>query len=196
METNEEAEVISTLLLDNSFKNLISIDMKKFFTTIVIVLASIFTVSAQNYGYLKTQDILDKMPEYKIAQNQLDKIREGHEANISTEMDRIEMLFKKYQSEKPRLSDNLRQSRENEIILMEKNVKEKQNEIFGQDGSFSKKTMEIMDPIKRRVQNAIDTVAAEMGLGIIFDINIVQGVVYKNPKLDITDRIIRKLNLK
>lgn len=196
METNEEAEVISTLLLDNSFKNLISIDMKKFFTTIVIVLASIFTVSAQNYGYLKTQDILDKMPEYKIAQNQLDKIREGHEANISTEMDRIEMLFKKYQSEKPRLSDNLRQSRENEIILMEKNVKEKQNEIFGQDGSFSKKTMEIMDPIKRRVQNAIDTVAAEMGLGIIFDINIVQGVVYKNPKLDITDRVIRKLNLK
>jgi hypothetical protein len=115
--------------------------MKKFFTTIVIVLASIFTVSAQNYGYLKTQDILDKMPEYKIAQNQLDKIREGHEANISTEMDRIEMLFKKYQSEKPRLSDNLRQSRENEIILMEKNVKEKQNEIFGQDGSFSKKTI-------------------------------------------------------
>ena len=196
METNEEAEVISTLLLVNSFKNLISIDMKKFFTTIVIVLASIFTVSAQNYGYLKTQDILDKMPEYKIAQNQLDKIREGHEANISTEMDRIEMLFKKYQSEKPRLSDNLRQSRENEIILMEKNVKEKQNEIFGQDGSFSKKTMEIMDPIKRRVQNAIDSVAAEMGLGIIFDINIVQGVVYKNPKLDITDRVIRKLNLK
>lgn len=196
METNEEAEVISTLLLVNSFKNLISIDMKKFFTTIVIVLASIFTVSAQNYGYLKTQDILDKMPEYKIAQNQLDKIREGHEANISTEMDRIEMLFKKYQSEKPRLSDNLRQSRENEIILMEKNVKAKQNEIFGQDGSFSKKTMEIMDPIKRRVQNAIDSVAAEMGLGIIFDINIVQGVVYKNPKLDITDRVIRKLNLK
>ena len=79
---------------------------------------------------------------------------------------------------------------------MEKNVKAKQNEIFGQDGSFSKKTMEIMDPIKRRVQNAIDSVAAEMGLGIIFDINIVQGVVYKNPKLDITDRVIRKLNLK
>ena len=57
-------------------------------------------------------------------------------------------------------------------------------------------TMELMEPIQRRVQGAIDAVAAEMGLGIVFDINVVQGVVYKNPRVDITDRVIRKLNLK
>ena len=56
--------------------------------------------------------------------------------------------------------------------------------------------MELMEPIQRRVQGAIDAVAAEMGLGIVFDINVVQGVVYKNPRVDITDRVIRKLNLR
>lgn len=170
--------------------------MKRILITLAFVLTSVFTVNAQNYGYLNTQDILDKMPEYKTAQSRLDQIREGHEADIQTDKDRIEMLFKKYQSEKSRLSDNVRQARENEIITMERNAKERQKEIFGQEGSFSKMTMELMEPIQRRVKRAIDAVAAEMGLGIVFDINVVQGVVYKNPRVDITDRVIRKLNLK
>ena len=170
--------------------------MKRILITFAFVLASVFTVNAQNYGYLNTQDILDKMPEYKTAPSRLDQVREGHGADSQTDKDRIVMLFRKYQSEKSRLSDNLRQARENEIITMERNAKERQKEIFGQDGSFSKMTMELMEPIQRRVQGAIDAVAAEMGLGIVFDINVVQGVVYKNPRVDITDRVIRKLNLK
>ena len=96
--------------------------MKRILITFAFVLASVFTVNAQNYGYLNTQDILDKMPEYKTAQSRLDQVREGHEADIQTDKDRIEMLFRKYQSEKSRLSDNLRQARENEIITMERNA--------------------------------------------------------------------------
>ena len=69
--------------------------MKRILITFAFVLASVFTVNAQNYGYLNTQDILDKMPEYKTAQSRLDQIREGHEADIQTDKDRIEMLFKK-----------------------------------------------------------------------------------------------------
>ena len=170
--------------------------MKRFLTTIAIVLASVFTMNAQNYGYLNTQEILDKMPEYKAAQNELDRIREGHEADINTESERIEMLFRKYQSEKSRLSENVRQARENEIITMERNLKQKQQEIFGQEGTFSKRTLALMEPIQQKVQRVIDSVSAEMGLGIVFDINVMQGVLYKNPRLDITGRVINRLNLK
>ncbi|MDD3272496.1 MAG: OmpH family outer membrane protein [Bacteroidales bacterium] len=170
--------------------------MKRFLTTIAIVLASIFSLNAQNYGYLNTQEILDKMPEYQAAQSQLDRIRETNEASLQTERERIEMLFRKYQSEKNRLSDNVRQARENEIITMERNLKVRQQEIFGQDGSFSKKTMELMEPIQQRIQWAIDYVSEEMGLGIVFDTNVMQGVLYKNPRLDITNRVLSRLNLK
>ncbi len=170
--------------------------MKRFLTTIAIVLASLFTLNAQNYGYLNTQEILDKMPEYKTAQSELDRLRESYEAEINTESERIEMLFRKYQSEKLRLSENVRQSRENEIITMERNLKQKQQEIFGQEGSFSKRTIALMEPIQQKIQRAIDTVSAEMGLGIVFDINVTQGVLYKNPRLDITGRVMSRLNLK
>ncbi len=170
--------------------------MKRFLTTIAIVLASFFTMNAQNYGYLNTQEILDKMPEYKIAQSELDRIREGHEADINTESERIEMLFRKYQSEKSRLSENVRQARENEIITMERNLKQRQQELFGQEGTFSKRTLALMEPIQQKIQRAIDSVSAEMGLGIVFDINAMQGVLYKNPRLDITGRVMSRLNLK
>lgn len=170
--------------------------MKRFLTTIAIVLLAALNLNAQSYGYVNTQEILEKMPEYRVAQDRLDRIREDHEADMKSEMERIEMLFRKYQSEKSRLSDAVRQSRENEIIMMERNAKERQREIFGQEGSFSKLTLELMEPIQRRVQTAIDSVSIEMGLGIVFDINAMQGVLYKNPRLDITARVMNKLNLK
>ena len=79
---------------------------------------------------------------------------------------------------------------------MERNLKQKQQEIFGQEGSFSKRTIALMEPIQQKIQRAIDTVSAEMGLGIVFDINVTQGVLYKNPRLDITGRVMSRLNLK
>jgi len=170
--------------------------MKRLLIVLTLILATAFTAGAQTYGYLDTKKILDKMPEYIAAQAQLDQLSEGYQAEIDEQMKRVEDMFNRYQMEKPRLGESQRMIRENEIIAMERDVKEKQRLIFGQDGSLSKMTEEKMAPIRTRVQKAVEAVAAETGSAIIFDLALTQGVIFTNPRFDLTDRVLRKLNLK
>jgi outer membrane protein len=170
--------------------------MKRLLIVLTLILATAFTAGAQTYGYLDAKKILEKMPEYIAAQSQLDNISEGYQAEIDEQMGRIENLFTRYQQEKPRLGETQRQIRENEIIALEREVKERQKLIFGQDGTLAKMTEEKMNPIRGRVQRAVEAVAAETGSGIIFDLAITQGVIFTNPRYDLTERVMRKLNLK
>lgn len=170
--------------------------MKRLLIVLTLILATAFTAGAQTYGYLDTKKILDKMPEYVAAQAQLDQLSEGYQSEIDEQMKRVEDMFNRYQMEKPRLGESQRMIRENEIIALERDVKEKQRLIFGQDGSLSKMTEEKMAPIRTKVQKAVEAVAAETGSGIIFDLALTQGVIFTNPRFDLTDRVLRKLNLK
>lgn len=170
--------------------------MKRLLIVLTLVLATALTAGAQTYGYLNTQKILDKMPEYIAAQTQLDQLSEGYQAEIDEQRKQVEEMFNRYQMEKPRLGESQRMIRENEIIALERDVKEKQRLIFGQDGSLSKMTEEKMAPIRTKVQKAVEAVAAETGSGIILDLALTQGVIFTNPKYDLTERVLRKLNLK
>ena len=170
--------------------------MKRLLIVLTLILATAFTAGAQTYGYLDTKKILDKMPEYIAAQAHLDQLSEGYKAEIDEQMKRVEDMFNRYQLEKPRLGESQRMMRENEIIALERDVKEKQRLIFGQDGSLSKMTEEKMAPIRTKVQKAVEAVAAETGSGIIFDLALTQGGIFTNPRFDLTDRLLRKLNLK
>ena len=170
--------------------------MKRLLIVLTLILATAFTAGAQTYGYLDTKKILDKMPEYIAAQAHLDQLSEGYKAEIDEQMKRVEDMFNRYQLEKPRLGESQRMMRENEIIALERDVKEKQRLIFGQDGSLSKMTEEKMAPIRTKVQKAVEAVAAETGSGIIFDLALTQGVIFTNTRFALTDRVLRKLNLK
>ena len=48
-----------------------------------------------------------------------------------------------------------------------------------------------MDPIKERVQKAIDIVAEKGGYLLIIDIATTQGVVYADSSADLSDQVIR-----
>ena len=56
--------------------------MKKILILFIVVFAAINSVSAQRYAIIDTKYILDKMPEYKDAQKQLDDIAAGWQKEI------------------------------------------------------------------------------------------------------------------
>jgi outer membrane protein len=154
------------------------------------------SATAQATGYVNTETILSNIPEYIQAQQQLERLKSQYEVQIEREVATIENLFKKYQSEKSMLNDLQRQSRENEIITKERAVKERQAEIFGQDGLMSTRSKQLLDPIKNIVQGAIDIVAKESGVVIVFDLASVQGVIFTDPRGDLTPRVLNRLGIK
>ena len=164
--------------------------MKRFLIAIVALAAGFGTLSAQKIGYINTETILSDIPAYVAAQNQLNTLSDKYKATIETELGKIEALYQTYQNNRNSMSASQRQSAENEIISKERVVQEKQKIYFGDDGIMAKKAEELLSPIQQQVDKAIARVATLGGFDMIIDVAAVQGIVYKNPDLDLSQQVL------
>jgi len=170
--------------------------MRKIAILLGIVICFANVLQAQSVAYINSETILEKIPEYVNAQEQIKRMNDQYEAQIENEIKSIETLFNQYQAEKSRLSDSQRQIKENDIITKERAVKERQNRIFGQDGEMSEYSKNLLSPIMDKLKTAIDAVAKEVGATMVFDLSVTQGVVYNGTSGDITQRVMSKLNVR
>jgi outer membrane protein len=167
--------------------------MKRFLITLAIVLGVVSIAAAQKIGYINTETILNKIPSYKTAQGQLDRLRQDYQKEVEAGYQQVEELYKTYQADKVLLTEDMKKRREDEIINKEQAVKELQRKYFGQDGSLAKKTEELLNPLQDKVANAVKEVATDDGYGIIIDVSNNPSVVFTNPRYDISDKVIGKL---
>lgn len=164
--------------------------MKRFFVVLIALLACLGTARAQKIAYINTENILSEIPAYVAAQNQLDALSDKYKAAIETELGKIETLYQNYQSSKNSMTAVQRQNAENEIISKERVVQEKQKIYFGEDGIMAKKAEELLAPIQKQVEKAIADVAKMGGYDLVIDLAAMQGVVYKNEALDLTQFVL------
>ncbi|MBR0223237.1 MAG: OmpH family outer membrane protein [Bacteroidales bacterium] len=164
--------------------------MKRFFVVLIALLACFGTARAQKIAYINTENILSEIPDYVAAQNQLDALSDKYKAAIETELGKIETLYQNYQSSKNSMTAVQRQNAENEIISKERVVQEKQKIYFGEDGIMAKKAEDLLAPIQKQVETAIADVAKMGGYDLVIDLAAMQGVVYKNEALDLTQFVL------
>ena len=112
--------------------------MKKIILITLVYLTSISTY-AQKFAYVDSDYILERMPEYGSAQDQLDKLSLNWQQEIEELYKQIDQLYKKYQADKVLLTQEMKNKRESEIINKEKDAKELQRKRFGPEGDLYKK---------------------------------------------------------
>ena len=166
--------------------------MKKIVIVITALFACIGSLSAQKIGYINTEDILGGIPAYVSAQTQLNTLSDKYRASIETELGKIESLYQEYQASRTSMSAAQRQNAENEIIQKERVVQEKQKIYFGEDGIMAKRAEELIGPIRKAVDKAIEEVARQGGYDLIIDLASMPGVVYKNSALDLSARVLAR----
>ncbi len=164
--------------------------MKKVFATIAVCFMTVLSASAQSVGYVDTEKILSCIQEYLDAQNELNTLAEKYKADIQKDVDEIDALYRDYMGKKASMSASAQQSKENEIIAKEKALKEKEESYFGEEGILTKRSEKLISPIQEVVEEAINKVAESRGCSMVIDVTVATGVVYKNPKYDLTDAVI------
>lgn len=168
--------------------------MRRFF----IVCSLIFISSAvfgQKFGYINTEVIMKKMPEYKQAEQELEKLSQNWQKEIEEMKKAVEKLKSDYQAEEVLLTDEMKKERLDTIAVREKALKEYQKKIFGFDGLIFLKRQELMKPIQDKVYEAVEKVAKKQNLQIIFDKAADLVMIYTNPIHDYTDYVLEELKL-
>lgn len=154
------------------------------------------SVFAQKYAYVSTEYILENIPDYKSAQQQLDNLSIQWQKEIEDRYAIIDKLYKAYQAEQVLLTEEMKKRRQEEIALKEKDVKDLQKQRFGYEGDLFKKKQELVKPIQDKIYNAVKKMATEQSYAVIFDKSGDLIMLYTNPKYDKSDDILTALGYK
>ena len=77
-------------------------------------------MQAQKFAYVDTDYILNKLPDFKQAQDKLDQISLTWQQEIEKKYEEVENMYRAYQQEKILLTDNMKIKREDAIIKKRK----------------------------------------------------------------------------
>jgi len=170
--------------------------MKTLGISLLAVLLLGASVHAQRYAVIDMNYILNKLPEYKAAQQKLDEFSAMWQQEIDKKSAELDKMYKDYDAEKVMLSDDLRKKREDEIFNADKDLKDLQRKRFGYEGDLFKKRQELIKPIQDRVYTAIQKLAAEKLYDFILDKSDGITVIFADPKLDKSDDVLKELGVK
>ena len=170
--------------------------MKKFFLLTACCLFLAAFADAQKYAIIDTKYILDKMPDYKTAQIQLDNIAKAWQKEIDDMQQELDKMYKTYDAEQVMLTDELKKKREDQLFVKEKTVRDLQRQHFGFEGDLFKKRQELIQPIQNKVYNAVQKLAVQRGYDFILDKSEGITVIFADPKLEKSDDVLRELGIK
>ena len=84
---------------------------------------STLSIQAQKFAYVDTDYILNKIPDFKQAQDKLDALSADWQKEIENKYTDVEQMYRAYQQEQVLLTDDMKEKREEAIIKKETDAK-------------------------------------------------------------------------
>lgn len=159
-------------------------------------MGTVFSVTAQKFGYIDTEFITSKMPDYEKAQLDIEALTDKWIKEIAAKNEEVEKLERAYRAEEILLTEEMKQQRQRVIADKQKDVRTLQNKVFGINGDLIKKKQELMKPILDEIAKAVEKVARQKRLDFLFDKSSDGlAMLYTNPIHDYTDYIMEELGI-
>jgi outer membrane protein len=169
--------------------------MKSFILSLLIVLGTSFAYS-QKYAYIDSEFILENVPEYKDAKDKLDKLADRWTKEIEERYAQIKVKKDNFAREEVLLPSEERQKRKSELDKLETEAMEMQKLRFGVKGDYFQKRQELVKPIQDKIFEAIQGVATKRNFSFVFDKANQSNLVYADPKMDISNEVLKELGIK
>ena len=142
--------------------------------------------AAARIGFVNTDRILREAAPAKAAQSKLEQEFSRREKEIDDAGQALKAASDRFEREGPTMSESQRQAR--------------QRQLMNQDSEFQRKRREFQEDLNSRKQEELqqiidraNRVVKQIAESDKYDV-ILQEAVYVNPRLDVTDKVIKVLN--
>lgn len=166
-----------------------------FGSILVIALLQAELSQAQKFGYIDSNYILSQMPEYAEANAEIDKLSNSWVTEVQEMKKEIQELEVQLKAEEVLLTKEMKDDRQKEINRKWDELTKYQNRVFGFEGLLFLKKKELIKPIQDQVFDAVDVVAKQHKLQIVFDKSGDLVMIYTDPTHDYTDYVLEELGL-
>ena len=160
---------------------------------LILLLIAPMSLFAQKFGHIKSQEILTAMPEYTKAQTDIQTMQQQYEDEMKRAQEDFQKKYTAFQQEQANLPKNILERRQNELQQLSERAMQMQQDA---QQELQKSWMEMLEPIAKKIDDAIKAVGQEGGYVYIFDLNATQ-IPFVNETLstDVTGAVKAKLGL-
>ena len=161
-----------------------------------LMMLGITTVKAQGnqkIAYVDTDYILQNIPEYGDAQEEINQMSVQWEKELRNLRNTLDKMKRDYQTESVILSDDMKRKKEDAIVAKEQELVTLQMQYFGPEGELFSKRNELIQPIQEKIYNAITQVAQIKNYTFVLDKASGTTVLYCNDKFDISDDVLDEI---
>ncbi|MBQ8367238.1 MAG: OmpH family outer membrane protein [Alistipes sp.] len=163
---------------------------------ILAVVAMVFAAgiaTAQNYMVVDSEKVFKSIAAYNEALEHIEALSAEYQKQVDAKFAEVETLYNNYMMQRASLSSAVRQQQEQAILQREAEATKFQESLFGTDGMLMKKRVELIQPIQKRVFDAIENFSKQYGYDLVIDISANPTVLYYSEKVNFTERIIETL---
>lgn len=144
-------------------------------------------------GYIDMEYILQNVPDYTEAKNQLEQKAQKWKQEIEVKKNDIAKLKDALKTEKVLLTKELIEEREEEIKFQESELSDYQQKRFGPNGDLMIQKAVLVKPIQDQVFTAVQDISEAKKYDFIFDKSSDLTMLYAQKRFDISDQVVRSI---
>ncbi|GAB4107648.1 OmpH family outer membrane protein [Echinicola sediminis] len=163
----------------------------------LIVLIMLFgSVSmAQKIGFVDSEYVLNKHPDYKVIQQEMKALGDAWKKEAQNLENEVKEMYSALKAEEVLLTEAMYEERVEAIRTKEKEASTFNTRVFGMNGQYFQKQSELLQPLQSEIFDAIDKVSKRNGIAIMFDKAADLSMIYTDPVHDYSDFVIEELGI-
>ncbi|MBN7814085.1 OmpH family outer membrane protein [Algoriphagus pacificus] len=156
----------------------------------------VLPANAQKIGYVDSEFILNKHPDYKVVQQELQNLSDAWRKEAQNLDKEIKDLYVQLKAEEVLLTEEMYQQRLKDIQQKEQEAQAFYSRIFGIDGQYYQKQAELLQPLQSKIYDAMERVSRKNNLAMLFDkASVPSGIIYTDPRHDYSEFVLDELGI-
>lgn len=168
--------------------------VKLLFSVIMVLLPVSLWAQSGHFGYMDFNGTLKLMPEYKVAQENLQKIQSDYKEEIDRSKREFERQYVEFMLVQNQLAPSIVAKRQKELQVLMDTYSEFRDSA---QSELENRREELLVPIKEKLIKAVNNAGKSMNLDYVIDTGT-KTYLYIDPErgVDISNRVYRLLGLK
>lgn len=165
------------------------------FLVAIMTLSSFNVASAQRFGFVDSQKILERLPEYSQANTELEEMTKQWKAELAKKEQEVLDSRTKLEAERVLLTEEMYIEKQKEVQQKETDLLTYRESIFGANGMLFKKRRELIRPIQDKIMEAVRIVSLQKKLHFMFDKASDLHMLFYDDTYNFTDFVLEELGI-
>lgn len=163
---------------------------KKSFAFGLFIFTPVLIMAQLRVGFVQSDRIRAEYEEFKEAESELQLEFRKVQFEFQTMAERLDSLKQAFETQRLMSSPDRRREKENEIAVLEQQVKDFQAQKVGPEGELYRRQLQLETQIIQKVQRSVNKVAIDKGYDYILDS---VSLLYGKPTHNLTDDVLYEL---